>query len=162
MSLKSLIKNLFFKKRYMYVEKCPRCGSPKTGYILNSFGTIKNNLELEKIKRLMNGEIVELHNFIDDEEMLFCDSCKIQWHGQPEVRYLTQEEILEQMQLRGIDDEYIYQRNNTFQGRLLMHSFVKQKKKEEKRKKRSEKKVKVKTVKKEEKATKTKQPKIKK
>lgn len=142
MSIKSFFETFFKKKQYFYVPPCPHCGSKKTGYVLNNFDTINVDIETEKIKRLLNGELVELHNFISDEFTLFCDECGIEWHGQPEIKYLTMQEIEEQKMLRGIDDEYIYQRNNTSKGRALMKAYIREKNREKKREQRLEKKMK--------------------
>lgn len=133
----------------MYVPPCPHCGSKKTGYIINSFDVFQNNLDVEKIKRLLNGELVELNKFVSDENILFCADCEIQWSGIPEIRYLDNQEIEEEKEKRGITDEYIYLRNNTRAGRALMKSYVKQKKKEEKanRKKAEKQKKEIKTAK---------------
>lgn len=139
MSIKEIFKNLFLKSRYMYVPPCPRCGSKKTGYIINSFDMIQQDLDTEKIRRLLNGELVELNKFVSDEKTLFCNECLIQWRGEPTVRYLTYEEVEKEKEERGITEEYIYLRNNTRGGRALMRAYIKQKRKEEKKQRKKQK-----------------------
>lgn len=134
MSIKSMLVDMLSKRRYYYVPPCPRCGSVITGYKLDNLGTLNTESEVEKIRRLLNGELVELHDFVTDESTLFCGECGIEWTGRPEIKYLTTEEIEKQKKLRGIDDEYIYQRNNTAKGQALMRSYIKEKIRQKKKK----------------------------
>lgn len=90
----------------------------------------------------MNGEIVEVHKFSNDNNTLFCLDCGINWTGKPEIKYLTDEEIKKEKEKRGIDDKFINDRDITHKNLKLLQ---KAKKKEEKAKKKAAKNVKVKT-----------------
>lgn len=137
----NLITKLFTKTKYNYIPPCPRCNSPKTGYVINNSDVINLNLERQKLDRLLNGEIVEIHSFMDSENILFCDNCGLEWSGVPEVKYLTDEEIDAEKNKRGISDEYIMQRNFTMQGLIYlkrkMHQEEKRKKKQAKKQQKS-------------------------
>lgn len=68
----------------------------------------------EKVDRMKKGEIVRIPTMgIDHTNNLFCEKCGLEWMGNVEKRRLTREEMEEQRFLRGITDEYIYNRNIT-------------------------------------------------
>ena len=150
-----IVENLFIKKKYNYVKPCPRCGSVKTGFIINNRDVYNFDVEKSKLLHLLCGELVEIHSFIQEDDMLFCADCGINWAGRPEVKRLTIEEIEKEKEARGITEEYIYEHNLTPKHLKLVKKENKKskklKEKEMKKQKRKENKsntngVKVKTA----------------
>lgn len=139
----NIFAKLFTKTKYNYVPPCPRCNNPKTGYVINNKDVINLNLERQKLDKLLNGEIVEIHSFMDSENILFCSNCGLEWNGIPEIKYLTDEEIDEEKKKRGIDDDFIMERNFTMKGLIYLKRRMHQ---EEKRKKRQIKKQKTSSI----------------
>ena len=97
-----------FKKKYHFVDKCPRCGSYKTGYVVR-----RNSEKLcNKVRYdgLANGELVETElgiDFGDIDNNVFCRDCGSRWYGEIKIKYLTFEERIEQRELRGIDENLL-------------------------------------------------------
>lgn len=95
-----------FKKKYTYVDRCPRCGSRKTGYIL-SRGTEKE-CQQSIYDGLLNGELIEtVSGYGEIDQNLFCRGCGCRWFGETTTKYLTKEEIAEQKEERGITENLI-------------------------------------------------------
>ena len=101
--------DLFRKKRYKYVKPCPRCGSFHTGYkiFINSKEKIPNLLT----ERTRLGERVEVDVGFNNDLNCFCDNCGVEWYDDIVTKYLTLDEIEEQKKLRGINEEYMYERD---------------------------------------------------
>ncbi len=97
-----------FKKKYHFVDKCPRCGSYKTGYVVRRSTEKAGNKAI--YEGLINGELVEPElgvNFGDIENNLFCHNCGSRWYGDIEIKYLDFEERIAQRELRGINEDLI-------------------------------------------------------
>ena len=127
--LKNILDKLLFKQKYNYVPPCPRCHSFRTGYVIEGQHTERN--EQIKVKRMEMGEIVHVHAFLSDDHNLFCENCGLNWQGEIEKKYLTLEEIDKEKEKRGIDEEYIFDRNFT---KMNIRNLAKRVYKEEKRK----------------------------
>lgn len=136
-----IIENLFIKKKYHYVKPCPHCGSVKTGFIINNRDVYNFDVEKSKLLHLLCGELVEIHSFIQEEDMLFCSDCGLNWAGRPEIKRLTIEEIEKQKEARGITEEYLYENNFTPQHlKMIRKETKKAKKAQEKQAKKQQKK----------------------
>lgn len=131
--IRQIISNIFCKNKYNYVCDCPRCGSSQTGYVINDIGVVNYNVESEKLKKLLNGEIVEVHSFVSDENTLFCLHCGLNWSGRPKVIYLNEEEIEKEKKRRGIDEEFINKRNISKDNLRILKKAAKQNRKKNKK-----------------------------
>ncbi len=95
-----------FKKKYTYVDKCPRCGSHKTGYIVSR--ATEKECQQAIYNGLLNGELIEtVAGYGDIDQNLFCRGCGCRWFGETTNKYLTKEEIAEEKEARGITEELI-------------------------------------------------------
>ena len=95
-----------FKKKYTYVNKCPRCGSHKTGYIISR--ATEKECQQAIYNGLLNGELIEtVAGYGDIDQNLFCRGCGCRWFGETTTKYLTKEEIADEKEARGITEELI-------------------------------------------------------
>ena len=95
-----------FKKKYTYVNKCPRCGSHKTGYIVSR--ATEKECQQAIYNGLLNGELIEtVAGYGDIDQNLFCRGCGCRWFGETTTKYLTKEEIADEKEARGITEELI-------------------------------------------------------
>lgn len=143
MNIIQLIKYYLSTQKYCYVPPCPRCHSKKTGYII---ADVRNETtEQYKLRKLQNGELVQIHASLYDHN-LFCENCGAEWTGEYEIKRLTDEEIEEQKQIRGITEEYIFNHNFTRKNikKFKTHIPVEEKETKTKTKKISEQNVKIK------------------
>lgn len=124
-----IIDRLFVKKKYHYVKPCPHCESLKTGFVINNSDVYNFDIEKSKLLHLLCGELVEIHSFIQEGDMLFCSDCGLNWAGRPEIKYLTIDEIEKEKEIRGITEEYIYEHNFTPQHLKIIRKETKKIKK---------------------------------
>lgn len=131
---------LKMKKKYNYVDKCPRCGAYNTGYTYIT--SAPSNAEDYKVKSLYNGELVEIVvGFNTDyyDNNLFCKTCNARWTGDVKVKFLTDEEIEQQRKLRGITDDYILNNDLTKKTLKYKRKLLKQQQKRQKKKAKQQK-----------------------
>ncbi len=134
-----------FKRKYTNVPSCPRCGSNLTGrivYVLN-----KKDCNQKVLQGFLNGELIEtkIGAGIEEDNNLFCESCGARWFGDTTVKYLTEDEILFQRELHGINQERINEYSlianmNSLERKRIVKSLNKIKKKQAKKQERKQKK----------------------
>ena len=99
---------MFFKRKYHYVDKCPRCNSFKTGYVVKR--ATEKDCNEAMYNGLLNGELIEAeigYDFGSIDNNLFCYGCGARWHGEVIIKKMTDDEILEQQKIRCIDEDLI-------------------------------------------------------
>lgn len=126
------------KRIHHYVPQCPRCKSYHTGrYVF----VMKDNFDTNKIiyKALKHGELIRIvGGFRDlDSNNAYCEECGAEWYQNIQTMFLSDEQIQNQIKLRGITKEQIYNMKNH---KAIYKKQKKQEKKEEKKIKRQEKK----------------------
>lgn len=97
------------RKIYYYINKCPRCHSPSTGYFVYDPGGDFLDDTSKEARALKSGEIqcIRHRRQTLGDPLCFCANCRIEWNERPHMRFLTKSEIEEQKRLRGISDEAI-------------------------------------------------------
>ncbi len=89
---------------YKYIPPCPKCGSPCTGrYVKEPIS--ESDIEYVELKSYQYGEIVRFARR-EPEKNAFCVDCGYKWTYSATTRYLTKEEIEEQIDLRGTEPAY--------------------------------------------------------
>ena len=104
MSLISFIKNFKIKYPYKYVEPCPNCNSRATGRYIKEPMT-ESDMEYIELESLKHGEIVRFVSKVPTKNC-FCVDCDYRWDYQTYTKYLTKEEIEEEIDSRGTFPAY--------------------------------------------------------
>lgn len=102
------------RRIYYYVNECPRCKSPSTGYFVYDPGGNFLNDTTREAKALKNGEIQSIRHKCrtPDSSLCFCMNCGIEWKEKPQIRFFTKKEIEMEKNRRGISQEAIVNLEN--------------------------------------------------
>ena len=90
---------------YTFVPCCPKCGSWSTGRYVKMPYSEENRDYMER-ESLRFGEIVWFIPSVPKKN-LFCVDCEYKWHGIPETRRLSTQEINEEVERRGTYESYL-------------------------------------------------------
>lgn len=87
--------------RIKYVDYCPVCDSPKTGYFIGGVPNYKNI-----IKKFQKGERIDYYSLTSNRNLnCFCKDCGHKWHSNLKKVDLTHEEFNEYLHERGFYEE---------------------------------------------------------
>lgn len=84
---------------YKYVPPCPECGSFCVGrYVKEPFR--EEDRDYMEEQSLKYGEIIRFCDSIPGEN-LFCVECDHEWHGYVETKWISKEELEQEIKRRG-------------------------------------------------------------
>lgn len=96
---------MFKKGMYYYVQRCPKCGSRKTGRYMKEPRNI-DDAEYTMRNSLMHGEIIEFLPEIPYDNC-FCEDCGHEWHYDVGAKWISKERIEEEKRARETYKKYV-------------------------------------------------------
>lgn len=103
--MKNQLLEMFSKKKYYYVQKCPECSSRVTGRYIPRPRYETDAIYLER-NSLLHGELVRFVDY-DIFDNCYCEDCGHEWRYEVVGRLISPERYAEEQAVRGTRERLI-------------------------------------------------------